>query len=41
MRVIKENYAAIREWNKVTAVRLLEHLAVKDELRWTVGDYTP
>jgi hypothetical protein len=41
MRIIKENDAAIREWDKVAAVRLLEHLAVKDELRWAVGNNAP
>jgi hypothetical protein len=41
MWVIKEHHAAIREWDKVAAVRLLEHLAVKDELRWAVGNHTP
>jgi hypothetical protein len=41
MRIIKEHHATICEWDKVAAVRLLEHLAVKDELRWAVGNNAP
>jgi len=41
MRIIKEHYATICEWDEVATVCLLEHVAVEDQLRWTVGDHTP
>jgi hypothetical protein len=37
--IIQKHHATICEWDEVAAVRLFEHLAIKDELRGAVGDH--
>jgi hypothetical protein len=41
MRIVKEHNAAAGEWHQVSAVRLLEYLTVKHELRCPMHHHAP